>query len=348
MIKFSCSNCGQKFSVPDSKAGKKGKCPKCKNVVIIPELQSPSPAPKEGGSEEKDIDSKFSAYDLTLLEGPISDETQEPPVSETGETGTATEHTGKNTQRSEGDEDGFITERRFPWPIDIFLYPARRSSLTIVAMILVIRWFSILILRKLGYATPSLSPMVVIIVPLLCISILVRIILYLYFYWYLCECIRDSAEGGVRAPETFNKTPGIGEMLWLFLRTLFCLILFAAPGLGYYLSVRQTDAIFWVLFAGGVLFLPMGLLAFVMFDSISGLNPILLIGSIRSTFLPYCAMILVFLLAGFLIIENVSWADLTLLEKFVIHCITMYLLIVIAHLLGWFYNRYQDKLNWNV
>ena len=348
MIKFQCDNCGKKFSAPENRAGKKGTCPKCKNVVVIPEIQSPSPAPKQGNSENKDVEAKFSAYDLTLLEGPMSDEDREQPVGETNETGIATEHAGKNTQRSEENEDGFVTERRFPWPIDIFLYPACKSSLTIVVMILVVRWFSILILRRLGYTTPSLSPMVVIVVPLLCISILVRIILYLYFYWYLCECIRDSAEGGVRAPETFAKTPGIGEMLWLFLRTLICLIFFAAPGLAYYLSVRQTDVNFWILFAYGVLFLPMGLLAFVMFDSLSGLNPILLISSIRSTFLPYCAMISVFLLAGFFMINNILEADLTLLLKFLIHCVTLYLLIVVAHLLGWFYNRYQEKLNWNV
>ena len=348
MIKFSCNNCGQKFRVPEDQAGKKGTCPKCKNVVVIPEIQSTSPAPEQSGSEEMHVDSKFSAYDLTLLEGPMSDEDRGQPVGETNENGIATEHAGKNTQRSEENEDGFVTERRFPWPVDIFLYPACKSSLTIVAMILVIRWFSILILRGLGYSTPSLSPMVVIVVPLLCISILVRVVLYMYYYWYLCECIRDSAEGGVRAPETFAKTPGIGEMLWLFLRTLICLVLFAAPGLCYYLSVRQTDAVFWIWFVFGGLFLPMGLLACVMFDSISGLNPILLIGSIRSTFLPYCAMISVFLLAGFFVINNVLDADFSLLQRFVIHCITLYLLIVVAHLLGWFYSRYQEKLNWNV
>ena len=36
MISFECKNCGQKFTVDDAKAGKKGKCHKCGKVVVIP------------------------------------------------------------------------------------------------------------------------------------------------------------------------------------------------------------------------------------------------------------------------------------------------------------------------
>jgi len=37
MIRFHCSNCNYKVSVADEHAGKKGKCPKCKQVVTIPD-----------------------------------------------------------------------------------------------------------------------------------------------------------------------------------------------------------------------------------------------------------------------------------------------------------------------
>ena len=40
MIKFHCKNCDQKFSVPEIHAGKKGKCPKCKSVVVIPKTEN--------------------------------------------------------------------------------------------------------------------------------------------------------------------------------------------------------------------------------------------------------------------------------------------------------------------
>lgn len=36
MIRFSCSRCGQGFTVPEEHAGKKATCPKCKNPVVVP------------------------------------------------------------------------------------------------------------------------------------------------------------------------------------------------------------------------------------------------------------------------------------------------------------------------
>ena len=265
-----------------------------------------------------------------------------------GESGQATEPVDKNTQDSEQYEEESVAERRFPWPIDIFLYPANRSGLVILGAIIAIRWFSIIVIRSLGFATPSLSPMVVIVVPLICISIIVRVVLYVFFYWYLCECIRDSAEGGIRAPETIHKTPGLWELLWL-LRSGVCFVIFVAPVIGYYFSARRIDTQFWILFVYGILLMPMSFLAFVMFDSLtSALNPVLLAGSIRSVFLPYCAMIPVFLTAGFFIITIVQDMDFTLIHKFIIHCAVLYLLMVTAHILGWFNNRYRQQLNWDV
>jgi len=346
VIEFQCDNCGRKFSVPEDQAGKKGKCPKCKNVVFIPDVQKSDIVPKQNNSGESQNGPRYSTFDLTLLEVPQLDEAQE---KRTVESGNAAGPTGKITQSSEQYEDESGTERRFPWLIDIFLYPANRSGLVILGIIITIRWFSIIVIRSLGFSTPSLSPMVVIVIPLLCISIIVRVILYMFFYWYLCECIRDSAEGGIRAPETIGKTPGLGEMLWLLLRSCVCFAVFAAPVLGYYLSTRRINVVFWAFFAYALLFLPMSFLSFVMFDSLSSsLNPVFLVGSIHSTFLPYCAMIMVFLTAGFFIITIVRDIDFTLIRKFIIHFSMMYLLMVTAHLLGWFYNRYRQQLNWNV
>ena len=49
MIRFNCKNCGQKFKVSDQKAGKKGKCPKCKQTIVIP------PAAQEPAQESSII-----------------------------------------------------------------------------------------------------------------------------------------------------------------------------------------------------------------------------------------------------------------------------------------------------
>lgn len=51
-MQVTCSNCQSKIRVPDSAAGKKGKCPKCGNVIVIPALEAPAdePAPAAAGS----------------------------------------------------------------------------------------------------------------------------------------------------------------------------------------------------------------------------------------------------------------------------------------------------------
>jgi hypothetical protein len=186
----------------------------------------------------------------------------------------------------------------------------------------------------------------VLFVPIAIAGFIVRIFLFLYLYWYFCECIRDSAAGGIRAPETMANTPGLGEILWQFFRTVFCLCVFIAPAVFYFQHVGKIDTIFWALSACAIFFLPIALLAVVMFDSLSGLNPVLLIGSILSTFLPYCAMIAAFITFSFLIPHYLPEAVDSPITAFLCYCVGIYLLIVTAHLLGWFYCRYQNELNW--
>ncbi len=345
MIEFRCNNCGRKLSIPESNAGKKGRCPKCKSIVFIPGAQKPDSPPLQENSDGPKDGPRYSAFDLTLLELPKIGEARE---KQTGESDKAGEPKDSITQTPEQSDEELVVERKFPWPIDIFLYPASRSGLVILGTIIAIRWFSIIVVRSIGFATPALSPMIVFVVPLICISIIVRVVLYVFFYWYLCECIRDSAEGGIRAPETTHKTPGLWELLWL-LRSVVCFVIFAGPVMAYYFSTGRADTVFWLWLAFGVLLLPISFLAFVMFDSLtSAFNPFLLVGSIRSTFLPYCAMVLVFLTAGFFIITITQDMDFTLVQEFIIHCAVMYLLMVTAHILGGFYNRYRAQLNWDV
>jgi len=52
MIKFSCSNCNKKISIPDNYAGKRGKCPQCGQVVSIP-------TPQEGTVQDSQAIIKF-------------------------------------------------------------------------------------------------------------------------------------------------------------------------------------------------------------------------------------------------------------------------------------------------
>ena len=92
IIKFRCENCGQKFSVHKNNAGKKGKCPKCKIIIVIPEVQIQSPLTRQGDSEDSKINSKYSAYDLSLLAMPQKETAQEQPLSNTDTSGSSDEY----------------------------------------------------------------------------------------------------------------------------------------------------------------------------------------------------------------------------------------------------------------
>jgi predicted Zn finger-like uncharacterized protein len=49
---ITCSNCQSKIRVPDSAAGKKGKCPKCGTIITIPAEAPPEEAAAEAVVEE--------------------------------------------------------------------------------------------------------------------------------------------------------------------------------------------------------------------------------------------------------------------------------------------------------
>src|SRR5258708_32607764 len=46
-IKFNCSHCHKSLKVSQALAGKKARCPGCKQVITIPTLESLSPAPAD-------------------------------------------------------------------------------------------------------------------------------------------------------------------------------------------------------------------------------------------------------------------------------------------------------------
>ena len=335
-IKFHCENCGRKFCVPQIHAGKKGKCPKCKNTIVVPKIQTTNSVTEQSNSEDTKTSSKSSAYDLAFLAMPPRDKIQDLPPTPSGISKKATEY-NQELEEEPPEDTNSPAERKLPWFIDIFLYPTSTAGLITLGII-------ILIPLLINLAVGLLGPFgLFVLVP----GFFINIVISLYFLWYVAECIRDSAEGGIRAPETMANAPGLSELLWQWLRLLLCLLLFAGP-MGYYFNkTNRTDTIFWSLLAYAVFFLPMGLLAVTLFDSIRGLNPLLLLGSIFSTFFTYCGLILILgaVATTFIALPRMlsgEWA------AFISGYLVLYILLVVAHLLGRFYWRYQEKLNWNL
>lgn len=183
-----------------------------------------------------------------------------------------------------------------------------------------------------------------------------------YMYYYLMECIRDSAQGGIRAPENIGSMPeDIGDAISQAMEIAASVVIFWGP-VGAYLMYKilwqstgpgseynpRTDAIFWLLLGYGIFFFPMGLLALAMFNSTSAFNPFLWIASIFSTFFQYCGLVLLFCVLGWLVSRVVSSFQQSLFTAFLSGAAFIYLAMVAAHLLGRFYYLNSKKLNWEV
>jgi DNA-directed RNA polymerase subunit RPC12/RpoP len=319
-VRFACSMCHREIEEPESSRGKLVECPHCRDYVPVPIEERPAQeaaVPPRPGAEPDTSDQRFEQLQGDMVERPA----QEPDR---------------------------VTERKLPWVLDIFLYPTSKAGLITLAIIIFVPLLIGIAVNSLSAGARGFPPLLVLAVPVSIIGMITRLLLSLYLYWYFCECIRDSAAGGVRAPETVGATPGLGDLLWQWFRTFVCLVVSAAPTLIYYAHVRQIDSVFWALLAVGVFVFPMALLAVVMFDSFAGLSPILLVGSVFSTFLPYCAMIAIFALLVVLIVQETPVIQGSAILSFTIRCVGVYLVLVVAHLLGWFYHRYEQKLNWDV
>jgi hypothetical protein len=324
-ICFNCDFCGKQIRVLSVHAGKKGKCPQCKNLVVIPQLMSPPPPLQANAPINPRPD-----LDLLLQQNPQHDHiAADQPKDQQYEM--LRESAGLASPQPP-------PQRQLPWLIDIFLYPANFQGLIFLAIAVLVP----LLIR--------LVSMVLCIFGLL-FSIFLGII-GMYIYWFLAQCVRDSASGGLRAPETMAETPGIGELSWQVFELFACLALWAAPASVYYIYTYKFDSIFWWLAGVGAFIYPMALLSVIMFDSVNGLNPLIIIPSIFSAFFQYCGLVVLISAIIFLYVQTARLLPHDFFPRMVlsplIQAVELYLLMIAMHLLGRFYFKYQEKLNWDV
>jgi hypothetical protein len=263
---------------------------------------------------------------------------------------------------------------KLPWPVDLFLYPTSASGLTTLGIVVGIPLLLLGLVWLLGIIMSVFPPMCAVFVMAAVIGFILAIVLCLYLCWYLCECIRHSAQGGRRAPETMAQVPGLDEILTQSFRVLACFVLFwgpvvlwrfhtfrrilttlftrGAPPPVFQPSIATNIVITGLLLAYAIFFFPMALLAVVMLDSLSGLNPVLIIRSVYRTFLRYCGVVLVFcalsaIVLGLSVLVMLYCSILQLATVFVIFCLGDYMLMVKAHILGLFYCKNEEVLYWD-
>ncbi len=247
---------------------------------------------------------------------------------------------------------------KLPWFIDALFYPLSISGGIHLAVFLFTPFVVGLVSRYVLSGFFILGGI---------LSLLLYLLYVGYVLYYLACCVFDSSKGGWRAPDiSLQPVPDKGDLFSQLLRVCGCFAVCFWPLAVYYILTERADLVFWLLFVLGSFFLPMALLAGVLFDSFDALNPILIIRSIYKTFLPYCSLVPLFCILDILVIKVISnlpqpgnylqalgygflTVDYLCSKSFVYHTIPLfYLAMVAAHILGRFYWWNKDKLNWGL
>ena len=331
-MEFHCTNCHHKLTVSATHAGRTGRCPKCKTTLTVPEPEAEPPR---------------SPHDLRLLDLPPSAEAVPPTEADASDVAYTKLRAAFGGRIMEPEE---LPQRQYPWIVDIFLYPLTTSALVILLICVGGPFF----LRIFIHFAKALTLHIPVLVILWLMSLMAHwgafILLFFYIIWYVFAALRDSAEGGIRAPNTGASTPGLGELLAETCRLFACITFCMLPAIIYWTKGGGIDAIFWTLFGAGGFALPMTLLSVVMHESLRGLNPLLIVRSISRTLLPYLllapfcyALCLMFPLAYSLILKPAYWHFSYLLQA-----VAFCLLLIMAHLLGRFYFKNEEKLYWDI
>ena len=339
MIKFYCKHCGQQIGVPAGFAGGGARCPKCKKIVVMPEAESAEPVADQSNISETKGGAKYEGFDRALFDIPQEDESASQVSNQDGVSKGGYEELRRRKKVLEKYQAEQIGKRKLPGFIDVFLYPASFWGLVYLGIFIGVPVLIDLI-EKIIFD--------VLIYLYWLIGFVIKVVVVLFMYWYFAECVRDSAEGGLRAPKVTGDFPPAVDMFRQMVDIIGCLLFFFVPFILYVLLARRAGIIFWLLLIYGIFLFPMGLLGIVVFDSIAGLDPRLIYKSISNTFWQYCGLVLLFVAAVLLIGVLGQKASESGHLVILVRCAAFYLLFVAAHLLGRFYWKYQEKLKWEV
>jgi hypothetical protein len=376
-IRFSCAFCGQQIRVSPVHAGKKAKCPNCKNIVIIPQ---PAPEPQRP-KEDEPIRLKRDA---------------EPPPRQVG---LSPEQAQDWYRRSQEPTANAVIFSPPPEPkpatiLDVFTFPFSLAGIihfllfwlgpVFLTGVLFVRFF---LVGGLYY--------------------ILAILFYAYLYYYLSHCVVAAARDERSAPDvSLGEFPAMKDLFsrlfmvftaagicfcpftiyylsgffmqgwfWIVFISAFLLpmllvvsfvfdlfsgfnpyVIIAAISNTLLLSyfyffffwdpvISRINTVYWLLLGIGVFMFPMFLLAALMFDSPTAFNPFLIVTSISSTFLSYCGLAILFCGIGLLMYLSRSLPHVLAILSW---GIDIYLMFIAAYILGRFFRRYESKLNWEV
>ncbi|MBW7988624.1 MAG: hypothetical protein FVQ84_01180 [Planctomycetes bacterium] len=328
-VRFNCENCGYKSTVSESYAGKNIRCPNCYYIIFISK-------PENTGTTQ--TSSRYSAYDSSLLNIQEQNILKHKQMVEA----IASEEARESEEEIEEEppqETDPAALRKAPWLIDIFLYPFNWPGLKHLAIFILVPQLIDSLESILPYLLAFLFSIA---------GFFVKILIFLYIYWYLAECVRESAGGWVRAPQGLGGIPTLGDMFGQVVNIIGCFAVFLGPFVLYRITVGKMNIISWFLLGFAVFFYPMALLSVLMHDSGRGLNFRTFTKSISNTFYPYLGLTILLVLQVLLIRMIPAQAQESLFSNIIFRFVIIYTALIDGHLLGRFYWRYQDKLNWDL
>jgi hypothetical protein len=337
VIRFACEYCGKQIHVSSIHAGKKGKCPQCKQLVVIPQLASPQPQDDEPIRLKHDCNMPAQT-DRPVYQAPEQSHRMAPEPDSVPAVSVPP-----------------VPEYKPATIIDAFSFPFSASGV----IHLLIFWLGPFLLGLLARVFAYVS----FYFQMLVLSLYVVLIGYLYYY--LSNCVIAAAKDERSAPDvSFEDTPVFTDLLGRFFLIFGGTFLSFGPVILYvfYFYVWPTvrlfwgrspemanwraDPVYWLLYGFGVFLYPMIILAVSLFDSAAALNPFFIIGSIARTFVPYCGLAVIFCAIGLSInfLSRLQPGGVPLL----IWGLDVYLFFVAAYILGRFFLRCEDRLNWEV
>jgi hypothetical protein len=316
MIRFPCPHCGAKLQVSEAHAGTQGRCPQCKGRTAVPPVPATLP-PIATGKASRATDAPRDLCDAALLDLPPASAPPAPPPGEQADDATSLQ--GKTSRPVLG----------------VLLYPMNLSGIIhlLIFSLLPPLWAQALTLDF--WMAPGIGPLFWLTV------------LTLYFLHYAAACLSDSAQGGTRAADiNSDSTPLSVDALLSTGETILPVVVSVwGPPLAYYFIKGQADGFFAAWMATVGLVFPMTVLSVNYFDSVRGVNPVLVLSFIASVPGPYGVLVVCLVvltgLAGLLM--HLSGGPHGV---WVARPAFIYVLLVEVHLLGRFYGRYQERLNW--
>jgi hypothetical protein len=305
----------------------------------VPKAQAPGSADGQGPAEEARDGSKDPAYDAALFDlseqPPISDEATRLRDAPDG----GPRETNELSKRAAVERVDPARPPGLPRPIDVILYPLNASGLIHLVGLWLLLFFLCPRVMSLGFGTEFVP--------------LIYALPVAYALYYFAECIRDRSAGGRHVPDYWMH-PGDSSK-WDCLSQMFevvgCIAVCFCPVSVYYIVREQVDLAYWLLLASGGFFFPMVLLAVVLFDSLSALNPLLIGGSILRTFFPYCGMALLFCGGALLSVKigfPLNGFHPLPTVPFLLWLVQLYMIFVAIALLGGFYQWQKDRLDWEI